>query len=509
MAGSDFRDGTCSGPGRDERKEEGMKKGQIAEGIVERTDFPNKAVVRVCHVFAQTSQADPDLSALEQPVGPDPFLHVKNALPGQYVRCRITKKRSGRCEGQLLEVIRPAGDEQESDCPHAGICGGCLYRTLPYGKQLELKEGQVRRLLEEACEDPRFEGILASPVEEGYRNKMEFSFGDAYKGGPLSLGLHKRGSFYDIVATDGCRIVDEDYRAILRAVLELCREWDLPYYHRTTHHGYLRYLVIRKAAFTGQILTALITTRQFEPASRAGSERSEQQFEQEFLARLRALALTGTLTGVIHMYNDSVADVASSEESKLLYGQEYITEELLGLRFKITPFSFFQTNSAGAQVLYSKVREYIGDTQNKEIFDLYSGTGTIAQILAPVARSVTGVEIVGEAVAAAKENAAANGLSNCSFLEGDVLKVVDELDRKPDLIILDPPRDGIHPKALPKIIRFGVDRIVYVSCKITSLVRDLEMLQAAGYQVRRSCCVDMFPATANIETVVQLSKGEG
>lgn len=477
------------------RKEEQMKKGQIAEGIVERIDFPNKAVVRV---------------------GQDLFLHVKNALPGQFVRCRVTKKRSGRCEGQVLEVIRPSANEQKSDCPHFGQCGGCLYRTLPYPGQLTLKEEQVRRLLEAACEDPCFEGIFASPRQEGYRNKMEFSFGDVYKDGPLALGLHKRGSFYDIVTTDSCRIVDEDFRAILKTVLDVCTQWELPYYHKRTHQGYLRYLLIRKTAFTGQILAALITARQFPHISRTTpdmgvedqvqEQTEESRFERDLLTRLQALPLSGTLTGIFHMYNDSVADVAASEESKLLWGQDFITEELLGLKFKITPFSFFQTNSAGAQVLYSKVREYIGDTENKQIFDLYSGTGTIAQILAPIARSVTGVEIVPEAVAAARENAAANGLSNCTFLEGDVLKVVDELEQKPDLIVLDPPRDGIHPKALPKIIRFGVDRIVYVSCKPTSLVRDLQMLQAAGYQVSRSCCVDMFPATANIETIALLCR---
>ena len=501
-----------------------MKKGQIAEGYVLRTDFPNKGVVRIAHVFENEEQADkawqdPDrevtqlfdagkeemaqLSGEEKEAG---LMSVKNALPGQYVRCRITKKRSGRCEGQLLDVLKRADTEQEADCPHAGLCGGCTFRTLPYQEQLALKEAQVKGLLMSACPDPGFEGIVASPVVDGYRNKMEFSFGDAFKGGPLSLGLHKRGSFYDIITTQECRIVDEDFRQILKNVLNLCREWNLAYYHRTSHQGYLRYLLIRKAAYTGEILVALITSRQFETDRSTEGADGEKAFEQAFVQTIQELSLNGTVAGVFHMYNDSVADVASSEESRLLCGREYITEKLLGLTFRISPFSFFQTNSRGAEQLYKKVREYVGDTKNKVIFDLYSGTGTIAQILAPVADHVTGVEIVGEAVEAARANAAANGLDNCTFLEGDVLKVVDELDSKPDLIVLDPPRDGIHPKALPKIIRFGVGRIVYVSCKPTSLVRDLEMLQAAGYRVERSCCVDMFPATANVETVCLLSK---
>ena len=198
--------------------------------------------------------------------------------------------------------------------------------------------------------------------------------------------------------------------------------------------------------------------------------------------------------------------MVQSDETRVLYGEDVIYEELLGLRFKISTFSFFQTNSLGAEVLYSKAREYVGSTNDKMIFDLYSGTGTIAQILAPVAKKVVGVEIVAEAVEAAKENAELNGLNNCEFIAGDVLKVIDDIKDKPDLIVLDPPRDGIHPKALQKIIDFGVDRIVYISCKPTSLARDLVILQEHGYKVEKACAVDMFPQTVHVETVVLLSQ---
>ena len=189
-----------------------------------------------------------------------------------------------------------------------------------------------------------------------------------------------------------------------------------------------------------------------------------------------------------------------------MYGQEYIYEELLGLKFKISVFSFFQTNSLGAEVLYSKARDYIGDTKDMTVFDLYSGTGTIAQIIAPVAKKVVGVEIVEEAVHAAKENAELNGLDNCEFIAGDVLKVIDDIKDKPDMIILDPPRDGINPKALQKIIDFGVDKMVYISCKPTSLARDLEVLQQQGYKVEKASAVDMFPGTVHVETVCLLSR---
>ena len=219
------------------------------------------------------------------------------------------------------------------------------------------------------------------------------------------------------------------------------------------------------------------------------------------------LELEGRIAGILNTHNDSVADAVINEGTRVLYGQDYFYEELLGLRFRISPFSFFQTNSLGAEVLYETAREYVADAGNgKTVYDLYSGTGTIAQILAPVAKKVIGVEIVEEAVEAAKENAALNGLQNCDFLAGDVLKTLDDIEEKPDFIVLDPPRDGIHPKALEKIISYGVEKMVYISCKPTSLARDLEVLQARGYMVKRVCCVDMFPATANIETVCLLSK---
>ena len=225
----------------------------------------------------------------------------------------------------------------------------------------------------------------------------------------------------------------------------------------------------------------------------------------QWMEKLLDLNLEGSITGILQIQNDSLADVVQSDCTRVLYGKEFFYEELLGLKFRISPFSFFQTNSLGAEVLYQKVREYIGDTKDKVVFDLYSGTGTIAQIAASVADKVIGVEIVEEAVEAAKENAVRNGLSIGIFGRG-CLKVVGNLEEKPDLIILDPPRDGINPKALEKIIAFGVDRMVYVSCKPTSLTRDLVVLQERGYRVEKVCCVDMFPFTANVETVVLLGR---
>ena len=460
-----------------------MKKGEIYEAVVEKIEFPNKGILHV----------------------EEEKVIVKNAIPGQKVRFVINKKRKGKCEGRLLEVLEASPLEQSEDaCPHFGVCGGCLYQSLPYEEQLKIKEEQIKALLDSVCKSYEFEGIKGSPISDCYRNKMEFSFGDEYKGGPLALGMHKRGSFYDIVNTPQCQIVHEDFRKILTATLEYFTEKGMGYYRKLQHEGYLRHLLVRRAVKTGEILVALVTSGQTGAAGMPESLEAEKVLLEEWKETLLALKMEGSFAGILHIRNDTLADVVQSDETTVLYGKGYFYEELLGLKFQITPFSFFQTNSLGAEVLYETARGYVGETKDKVVFDLYSGTGTISQIIAPVAKKVVGVEIVEEAVGAAKENAEANGLHNCEFIAGDVLKVIDEITEKPDLIILDPPRDGIHPKALDRIINFGVDYLVYISCKPTSLVRDLVILQERGYKLERAVAVDMFPATANCETIAKL-----
>lgn len=466
-----------------------MKKGQIVTGIVERVDFPNKGVVRV-------------EEQLENGEVKSSYCVVKNVIPGQKILLMVKKLRKGKAEGNLKEVLEPAANQVEAPCSHFGQCGGCTYLHLSYEDQAALKEKQVKKLLDGVlCKQERsyeFIPIKHSPVCKGYRNKMEFTFGDSCKDGPLELGLHKRGSFYDILTVSDCQISDEDYRSILTATRDYFAGLGLAHYHRMQHTGYLRHLLVRKASKTGEILVALVTTTQ------------QKVDLLPYIQLLLELPLVGKIAGILHTENDSLADVVQSDTTHLLYGQDYITEELLGLKFKISQFSFFQTNSLGAEVLYQTAREFIGDLGKGEkiVYDLYSGTGTIAQMIAPVAKKVIGVEIVEEAVEAAKENAALNGLTNCEFIAGDVLKVLDEVEEKPDFIILDPPRDGVHPKALKKIIDYGVDRLIYISCKPTSLVRDLEVFLECGYQVDKAVPVDQFPWTANCETICLLSKKE-
>ena len=512
-----------------------MKKRQIYTGVVERVDFPNKAVVK-----AQVPQPDESVAT--------EYAVVKGALPGQTVEFSVKKARKNKCEGRLRAVLKKGQLEtREAKCPNFGTCGGCNYQEIPYEQQLALKKEQVLRLIDAVYEGDgyQYDGILSVRKdgqyrEWGYRNKMEFSFGDAVKDGPLTLGLHKKGSFHDIVDAEGCQIVHPDYSAVLACVREYAKENNIPYYHKRDHQGVLRHLLVRRAEVSGDMLVALVTSTQ-------------QEIDySELVSRLLALPLEGQITGILQICNDSLGDVVQSDETKILYGKDWFEEKVLGLTFKISPFSFFQTNTSGAEVLYQRAREYVlgeinignaGETSNgnmtentpgeentpggdalngkasggnatethtvdlhdKVVFDLYSGTGTIAQLIAPVARKVIGVEIVEEAVEAAKENAALNGLDNCEFIAGDVLKVIDDIEEKPDYIILDPPRDGIHPKALQKIIDYGVKNIVYISCKPTSFARDLAVFQERGYELKRVSNVDLFPETVHVETVVLLS----
>jgi len=452
-----------------------MKKGQIYEGIIERVDFPNKGIVFVPEE--------------------EQYVTVKNGIPGQKIRFMINKFKRGNAEGRLLEVLEKSSLEtREPVCSIFPACGGCMYQTMPYEEQVKMKEGQIRRIMDPVVKGEYvFEGVKHSPKEFHYRNKMEFSFGDEFKDGPLSLGLHKKGSTYDVLTAGDCQLVHEDMDKILLCVLNYFKERNVSYYKKMQHVGYLRHLLLRRGDTTGEILVNLVTTTQ------------EEYDLTPLVEELLALELEGKIVGILHILNDSLSDVVKSDETRILYGQDFFYEKLLGLEFKITPFSFFQPNSKGAEVLYETVREYIGDIDNQVVFDLFSGTGTIGQVLAPVAKKVIGVEIIEEAVEAAKENAVRNGLSNCRFIAGDVFKVLDEIEEKPDVIVLDPPRDGIHPKALPKILNYGVDKIVYISCKMTSLARDLEMMQLAGYRVEKMTAVDQFCETVHVETVVLLS----
>ena len=561
-----------------------MKKGDIITGVVTDYDFPNKGSLFVCE------ENNPEKKKVT----------VKGALPGQEVRVRITRKKTGLIEGAVEEVLKRAENENViPSCPHVAYCGGCTYTTLSYDEQLKLKEQLVKKLLDRVLlkEDSNsadyvWEGILASPKDRAYRNKMEYTFGDEVKDGPLTLGMHKKGSFHDIIDVDGCELVGAEWSMIVKYTKDFFAGRKVPYYHRMRHEGILRSLVVRQSRKTGEFLVNLVTSTQWDRygfggdgslagdadrkeavnaaggadrkeavnaedgayreeavnaedgayrteavnaaggADRAGAADDKTDYRtllKEYADGLMKLSaddtFAGKIAGVLYTENDTLGDVVQCDRMEILCGRDYIIEEVMGLYFKVSPFSFFQTNTGGCEVLYSKAREYIMDaltgsgtrevkgkgTTSQEhacgvLYDLYSGTGTIAQMMAPVAEKVIGVEIVEEAVIAARENAKSNRLDNCEFIAGDVLKTLDEVEEKPDMIIVDPPRDGINPKALTKILSYGVNSILYISCKPTSLARDLAVMTASGYRVVKACAVDQFPKTANVETIVGIQR---
>ena len=387
-------------------------------------------------------------------------------------------------------------------CPLFGRCGGCRYGGADYSDELHTKEEQLKKLFlpvlgADFFASSSYEGMLGSPVSAGYRNKMEFSFGNAEKDGPLTLGLHQKKSFFNILPVEACELIHPDLNAVTRAVQAFFRERGTSFHHKKSHQGLLRHLILRRSWTTGDVLVNLVTASGFD----GGLARA-------FTDMLLALPLEGRVSGILHTENNSLSDAVVPERVTLLWGEDLLTERLLGLTFTISPFSFFQNNTPGAELLYARAREYISLTPGAVVYDLYSGTGTIAQMLAPAAARVYGVEIVEEAVAAARENAVRNGLSNCTFLAGDVLKTLDELPEPADYIVLDPPRDGVHPKALSKLMNSGAARMVYISCKPASLARDIPSLALGGYRVEKLCFIDMFPRTDNCEAVVLLSKGE-
>ena len=425
----------------------------------------------------------------------DRRIKMKGGIKGQKVKAAVKRTGRGKADVKMVELLERSPIETAEVCPHFEDCGGCTMLSVDYAKQLEIKEEQVLELFEDAgIRGFEFLGVQGSPDNVGYRNKMEYTFGDEVKGGPLTLGLHKKGRHIDIQTVDGCMLVDSDFNTILKESLAFFQDAELPYYRVVNHEGYLRNLVVRKGIHTDEIMVNIVTSSQCE-------------FDMsKFADMINGLELKGNVVSILHTINDGLADAVQCDEMRILYGVDYLHEEILGLKFKISPFSFFQTNTKGAEQLYTIARDFIGDHSNKVVFDLYSGTGSIGQLMAEKAKKVYGIEIIEEAVVAANENAKLNGLDNCEFIAGDVKDTVKSLDVKPDLIIVDPPRPGIHKQAIKDICDFGAKEIVYISCNPKTLVDDLKDFIGYGYMPEKVKCMDMFPNTPHCESVVKLYK---
>lgn len=380
-------------------------------------------------------------------------------------------------------------------CPHSEYCGGCIYQGVPYEQQLAEKEKQVRELLEKKSVRPdRIDAIEGCPSRYGYRNKMEYTFGDFVKDGEISLGMHRKKNFMSIVTVDCCQLVDPDFNLILRAILDFVKERDYPFYHKKTHKGMMRNLIIRKGVRTKELLINIVTS-------------SEPGFDEEaFVQMLLEQKLNNRIIGILRTVNENLADAVNCDELRTLWGRDYYTEKILGLDFKVSAFSFFQTNVEAVERLYTEALALVDSFEGKTVFDLYCGTGTISQVLALKAKKVLGIELVSEAVDAARENAKANGLANCSFIAGDVFEVLKNVEEKPDVIVVDPPRVGIQPKALDKIIAYDVPEIVYISCNPKTMADNLKYAEHYGYDCIYLKPFDNFPMTKHIESIALLKK---
>ena len=449
-----------------------MKKHEIIEVYIERINYP-----------------DTGFGKYE-----DKKVKIKHVIPGQTVRARV-KRSTKNAEAVLVEIAKRAENEIEPVCASFSSCGGCAFQSLRYCDELALKDTMLRRELREAgFENAAFDGLVPAPCDFEYRNKMEFTFGDITKGGGLSLGMRRRNSYYEVSDASCCNLVNADFRLIVSETVRFFQKAGEAFYHRGRNEGSLRNLIVRGSTFANELMVNIVTTPGIKTDMR------------QYAGMLASLPFLGKLVSVLHTENLSCADSVKPDKTTVLFGSDFFSETLLGLSFKISPFSFFQTNSRGAEQLYSTVREFLGDSHDKTIFDLYCGTGTIAQIAAQSAKKVIGIEIVGESVSVARENALRNGLSNCEFIAGDVLRELNLVNDKPDIIILDPPREGIHPGALPKLLAYEPDTIVYISCKLSSLGKDISFFAQNGYAVERIRAHDMFPKTPHVETVVLLSK---
>lgn len=422
----------------------------------------------------------------------DKKVNFKGGIEGQTVSVVVSKRRSTHIEAKVLELLEKSELETNKTCPNYIECGGCSYQTVSHEYELDLKLRQIKELYNDI-----YSGdieIFQSPLTNYYRNKMEYTFSDMYKDSPIMLGMHKKNRFYEVVDTKDCNLVHKDYEIIRNAVIDYARENELPFVKKRTHEGLLRHLIIRYALTTGEIMVNIVTTTQ-------------QNFDSEsFVKMLLELNLEGKIKSIIHTENDSLADAVVPEKVNIIYGDEYITEKIFDLNFKVTPFSFFQPNVLGAINLYNKAIELCGDIENKVVFDLYSGTGTIGQIVSRKAKEVYGIEIVKEAVESANKSAIENGRTNCKFIAGDVLVEIENRKEMVDIIIVDPPREGINQVALEKIISCGAETIVYISCNPKTQKRDAEMMISNGYEMKVLKVFNQFPRTAHVECIALIQR---
>lgn len=446
------------------------RKKKIIEGKIEKVKFPN--------ISEFTFEGKK--------------VNFKGGIEGQIVSVVVSKKRSTHMEAKVLELIEKSEIETNKTCENYFDCGGCTYQSVSHEYELDLKLRQIKELYEDIY-DKEIE-IFQSPLKNFYRNKMEYTFSDTYKDSPIMLGMHKKNRFYEVVDTKNCNLVHRDFEIIRNKVINFARENKLSFFKKRIHEGLLRHLIVRYALTTGEIMVNIVTT-------------TKEFFDKDlFVKTILNLKLEGKIKTIVHTENNSFSDAVVCEKLNILYGDGYIEEKMFDLKFKVTPFSFFQPNVFGAMNLYSKAIELCGNIKDKIVFDLYSGTGTIGQIVSKHAKEVYGIEIVKEAVESANQSARENKITNCKFICGDVLKEIENRKEIVDIIVVDPPREGINQKAIEKIIFCNAKKILYISCNPKTQKRDVEIFIKNGYKIKNLKIFNQFPRTVHVETVVLMSR---
>ena len=437
---------------------------------------------------------------------------VERALPGQTVRARVSRRRKTYGEAYTLEVLTPSPWQEEAPCPVFGICGGCKFQHYNYGRQVAAKVSQVDDLVRQVggIEDVPILPVIEAEQRYRYRNKMEFSFCDhpwfveGRDGRPegFALGLHVPRRFDRVLDLDGCLIQSEKADRVFRSIRDLTLASGLPPYNLKTHLGYWRFLVIREGACTGDLMINLITS---------GQQAAERQSAVERLFE-SLLERHPEITTLIHSVSDKLAQAAFADSARLIKGDGKIREKIGDCVFEISANAFFQTNSLQTERLFTAVADIAGFSGGETIYDLYCGTGAIGIFLADRVANVLGIEVIEQAVKDARRNASLNGLQNIEFITADMKDAIadrQELERifgAPDIVILDPPRGGTHPKTVKHLLEIGAPRIIYVSCNPSILARDLSILCGEMYHLEKLQPVDMFPHTAHIESIALLIK---
>jgi 23S rRNA (uracil1939-C5)-methyltransferase len=429
---------------------------------------------------------------------------VDQAVPGDRVVIRIIKKKKNYAEARVVDLIESSPFRITAPCEYSGFCGGCKWQFLKYDRQLIFKRQHVQDALEHIglIKDAVVQPTIPCEIIFGYRNKMEFSCADSRwllpneLGRPdidktFALGLHVPGTFHKVIDTRACLLQPDLGNVLLSDVRKFIRSSNAPVYGLRSHVGFWRFLALRHSVAHDQWMVNIVTAK-------------------EDLATVRPLA--GILmekhpqvVSVINNITSRKSGVAIGEFERKLAGSDIISDKLAGFEFDISANSFFQTNSRGAAVLFKTVEKFAGLSGTETVLDLYSGTGTIPILLSGSCQSVTGMEIVESAVKDAEKNCRKNGISNCRFIQGDIRQCLSQVVHRPDLLIIDPPRAGMHKDVVRQVLELGVDRMVYVSCNPATMARDLSMMQDR-YRLLEVQPVDMFPHTYHIEAVARLEK---